>query len=110
MLERLGYSVTTTTNSRQALEQFKENPDFFDIVITDQVMPHMMGEELARELIRIRPGIPIILMTGYSETLSTEKAEEIGIAELFLKPASSRQLDETIRRILNREIKHEVKA
>ena len=110
MLERLGYKVTTTPSSRDALEKFRENPDYFDLVITDQVMPQMLGVELAKALLQIRADIPVILMTGYSETITMEKAEEIGIAEMFLKPTSSRQLDETIRRILSNEVNKEMQT
>jgi CheY-like chemotaxis protein len=103
MLERLGYQVTTTNSSREALEKFRQSPDHFNLVITDQVMPQMTGLELAKELFRIRPTIPVLLMTGYSEMVSPETVQESGICQMSLKPTSSRQLGETIRKILNAE-------
>jgi len=66
ILERLGYSVTTTLDSCDALDIFTENPDAFDLVITDMTMPHMTGAELSSELLKTKPDIPIILCTGYS--------------------------------------------
>ncbi|MBW1796685.1 MAG: response regulator, partial [Deltaproteobacteria bacterium] len=79
MLERLGYHVTARTSSVEALEAFRAQPDRFDLVITDQTMPNMTGVELAKELMRIRPDIPIILITGFSEIVPPEKAKKMGI-------------------------------
>ncbi len=76
MLERLGYHVTVRNSSLEALETFQNHPDQFDIVITDQTMT---GADLARRMMQIRTEIPIILCTGYSTTISEEKAKEIGI-------------------------------
>ncbi|MDL1957888.1 MAG: PAS domain S-box protein, partial [Deltaproteobacteria bacterium] len=75
MFERLGYEVTSRTSSVEALELFKAQPDRFDLVITDMTMPNMMGDKLARELMKIRPDIPIIICTGYSERITEKKAK-----------------------------------
>jgi PAS domain S-box-containing protein len=101
MLERLGYSVVAKTSSLEALEVFKVHPDQFDLVITDQTMPHMAGVDLAKELMRIRPQIPIILCTGFSEVISAEEAKTLGIREFLMKPFATRVLAETIRRALD---------
>ncbi|NVL89457.1 MAG: response regulator [Desulfobacterales bacterium] len=102
ILESLGYEVVATTSSTDALEVFKAQPDKFDLVITDQTMPTMTGGELSEELIRIRPDIPIILCTGYSELIDENKAKSMGIQELVMKPLLMRDLSETIRKVLNK--------
>ncbi|MDP3029139.1 MAG: GAF domain-containing protein, partial [Deltaproteobacteria bacterium] len=86
MIESLGYKVAGRTSSIEALEAFRAQPDKFDLVITDQTMPNMTGKMLAKELLRIRPDIPIILCTGYSELITEEKAKAMGIRELVMKP------------------------
>jgi len=101
MLERLGYSVVAKTSSLDALEVFKVQPDQFDLVITDQTMPNMAGVDLAKELMRIRPEIPIILCTGFSEVISAEEAKALGIREFVMKPFATRLLAETTRRALD---------
>jgi YesN/AraC family two-component response regulator len=83
------------------LELFKIQPDRFDLVITDQTMPHMAGVDLAKELMRIRPDIPIILCTGFSEVISAEEAKALGIREFLMKPFATRMLAETIRRAVD---------
>lgn len=72
----LGYDVTATTSSREALKLFAASPHGFDLVITDQMMPHMTGTELSRKLIAIRPDMPIILLTGFSHTLMPAQARK----------------------------------
>lgn len=101
MLERLGYQVVFRTSSIEALEAFRRHPEKFDLVITDQTMPNMTGEMLAKELIQIRPDIPIILCTGYSEVMSGEKAKALGIRKLVMKPIVIHEMGETIRQILD---------
>ena len=101
LLEQLGYRVTAFTDSREALEAFRAQPDGFDLVLADQTMPHLSGLELAGELLKMRPGLPIIIITGYSETLTLEKARALGIRELLAKPLVSRQLAESVRRKLD---------
>ena len=101
ILEQLGYKVVTETSSVQALELFRAEPNRFDLVITDMTMPHMTGDKLARELMTIRPKIPIILCTGHSELVSEAKAEEIGIKAFVMKPLVMRNLAETVRKVLD---------
>jgi len=103
MLKRLGYDVTARTSSVEALETFRAQPDKFDLVITDQTMPNMTGVELAKELMRIRPNVPIILATGFSEMVTPEKARAMGIREYIMKPIIAPDLGNAIRRVLDQE-------
>jgi DNA-binding NtrC family response regulator len=100
MLERLGYVVETFTASDKALEAIREAPYRFDLVITDQTMPHMTGEKFVEELRQLRPDIPIILCTGFSHTMNAEKAQAIGIAAFCMKPLVARDLVDTIQRVM----------
>ena len=101
ILERLGYDVTIRTSSLEALELFMEQPDKFDLVITDMTMPNMTGDELAAKLMNIRADIPVILCTGYSERISRERAQKLGIKEFILKPIVMRELAKTVRGVLD---------
>lgn len=101
MLERLGYKVTMRYSSLDALEAFKFNPELFDLVISDMSMPAMTGDRLARELIAIRPDIPIIICTGFSERLDKEKAENIGVKGFLMKPIAKAEMAKTVRRVLD---------
>ena len=102
MLERLGYHVTSRTSSIEALETFRAAPDKFDLVITDMAMPNMPGNKLSAELIKIRPGIPVLLCTGFSETMSEEKAASIGIKGFLWKPIVMKDLSQKIREVLDK--------
>jgi DNA-binding NtrC family response regulator len=103
MLERyFDYKVTALTNSVEALEVFRARPYCFELVITDMIMPKMMGDILAKELIEIRPGIPVILCTGYSECIIKNRAEEMGRAFL-MKPFDLYEIGKTIRKVLNKD-------
>ncbi len=101
MLEHLGYEVTTKSGSLEALELFREQPNRFDLVITDTTMPHMTGDRLAEEFMKIRADIPIILCTGYSKRISKEKAKEMGIKAFVMKPLVMRTLAVTMRKALD---------
>ncbi len=101
MLERLGYHITARTSSIEALEAFRANPDKFDLIITDMTMPNMTGDKLAAELINIRSDIPIILCTGFSEVMTKEKAEHLGIKGFLMKPIILKDLSSTIRKVLD---------
>ena len=79
ILGRLGYAVTTSTSSEEALAMFRMNPMNFDLVITDMTMPKMTGDKLAREIMNLRPDIPVILCTGYNKQISDEDISKIGI-------------------------------
>jgi CheY-like chemotaxis protein len=101
MLELLGYEVVTKISSEQALEMFRKQPDQFDLVITDMTMPHMTGDKFARELMKIRPHISVILCTGHSTLVLEEKAKDIGIRAFVMKPLVMRNLAETVRKVLD---------
>ena len=101
MLSHLGYNVITESNSLEGLDLFKAQPDRFDLVITDMTMPKLTGDKLALELMKIRPDIPIILCTGYSESINEKQAKNIGIKEFSMKPFGMRDLAETTRRVLD---------
>ncbi len=101
MLQRLGYRVTAKTSSTEALALFRQSPDEFDLVITDMTMPDMTGDVLARKLIAIRPDIPIIVCTGYSERINADVIREIGIRELALKPVVMKDIAQMIERALS---------
>jgi PAS domain S-box-containing protein len=100
MLERLGYRVVSRTSPLEALELFKAKPDHFDLVITDQTMPGMTGDLLARGLMQIRPNIPIILCTGYSQSIDPERAQQKGIKAFVMKPILINEIAAAIRRVL----------
>jgi PAS domain S-box-containing protein len=100
ILERLGYQVTIRTSSIEALNLFSNKPDAFDLVITDMTMPNMTGEHLAKEMMRIRPDIPIILCTGYSKQINKELALEMGIKAFVFKPIVQKDLAQAIRKVL----------
>ncbi len=100
MLEGMGFEVVTRTSSIEALEAFRYRADDFDLVITDQAMPNMTGLELAKEMLAIRPGIPVILCTGFSEAVSYERIREIGIGDFIMKPILRQEMMEAIGRLL----------
>lgn len=83
MLEGLGYAVSAKTDSLEALEEFRTDPHGYDLVVTDMTMPGMTGDRLAREMINIRSDIPVVLCTGYSESITPESVRAIGIRELI---------------------------
>ncbi len=101
ILTTLGYRVETTTSSIEAIERFKAAPDQFDLIISDLTMPNMTGEVLAREAMRIRPDIPVILFTGYSDIVSRESFLSLGIKDCLMKPLTRKDLAESIRRVLD---------
>ncbi|BBO69018.1 hypothetical protein DSCA_29480 [Desulfosarcina alkanivorans] len=101
ILSRLGYSVETRTSSVEALALFRSKPNDFDLVVTDMTMPNMTGDRLAVEMMRIRPGIPIVICTGYSKKISEQSADDIGIRAFVYKPVVKADLAETVRRVLD---------
>lgn len=103
MLKKLGYEVETRTDSLEALELFKSDPDHFNLVISDIGMPKMSGDIFARELIRIRADIPVILATGYSEYIDEKRAREIGVKNYITKPILMDKLDKAIHDVLDKE-------
>ncbi|HOE12032.1 MAG TPA: PAS domain S-box protein [bacterium] len=104
-LEEMGYRVNGYRSSMDALDTFRANPSAFDVVVTDQTMPHLTGIELAREISKIRPGIPILLCTGYGESLIGQNIQMSGICEILKKPFDELALARAIRRAMeNQEV------
>ncbi len=100
-LELLGYKVTATTNSKEALAKVYTHADAFDLVITDQTMPNLSGIELAQEIMKIEPDMPIILCSGYSSIMTEEEALAHGIKKYAMKPVDIRTLAQIVREVLD---------
>jgi PAS domain S-box-containing protein len=100
-LEHLGYQVESATSPLEALELFRSNPHQFDLVVTDLTMPKMTGDRLLKEILAIRPEIPVILCTGFSEKIDGEKAKEIGATGYLEKPHEKRELAKIVRKVLD---------
>jgi PAS domain S-box-containing protein len=100
-LERLGYSVKTFTSSLRALKYFKAHWEEFDLVITDYTMPKMTGVSLAKEILGIRPGLPIIITTGFSQPLTGEKVRSLGIKRVLRKPLRANRMAQVVREVLD---------
>ena len=103
LLVYLGYQVDATTSSTEALKVFKMQPHKYDLVITDHIMPGLIGTELAQELLRIRPDIPVILCTGFSDSMAQENANCLGVRSLIMKPLVAHALAEKVREVLDRD-------
>ena len=102
MLERQGYEVVGKTSSIETLKLFHEEPEKYDLVITDMAMPAMPGDHLAQELIKIRPTIPVIICTGHSERMDEGKAMKSESRPMLMKPLVKTDLVNTVRRVLDK--------
>ncbi len=102
MLERLGYRVTTTQSAAEALEYFRADPNAYDLLITDLTMPGMTGDRLAQAVLSIKPGLPILLCTGFSERIDQAKARDMGIQGFLMKPLAMKELAQSVRALLDR--------
>ena len=98
VLQRLGYRVTARLGGEQALETLGAAPQDYDLVISDVTMPGMNGVEFAVRVREIRPGIPIVFTSGYSDPISPAEAKQLGISEILTKPYRIRDLGAAIRR------------
>jgi CheY-like chemotaxis protein len=103
MLERFGYSVDIKTSSPGALEVFSADPTAYDLIITDQTMPVMTGIQLSQEIRQIRPDIPVILCTGFSEIIDEENFKSRGIDAFIMKPIVMREIAAIIRQVLDKK-------
>jgi len=101
MLERLGYVVTVKTNALEAVSAVRDDPQKYQIVITDLTMPVLDGAKLGTQLLQINPRLPIILTTGYSGVMTDEKIKDLGFAVILAKPTTARALGEVVHRILH---------
>jgi len=106
ILEDLGYNVVAKYSGNQAFKVFCEDPEWFDLVITDQTMPKMTGIELSRRLLQVRPDIPIILISGFSQVISSEMIKEIGIKQFITKPFEIQELANIMRKLLDEQAKN----
>jgi PAS domain S-box-containing protein len=100
MLERLGYRITTFTRWAEALRVFQSDPGAFDLVHTDFSMPGVTGIEFARKVLAVRPGMPVILTTGYIDADDLELARRTGIGEVIMKPTTVEEMGRAFRRLL----------
>ncbi|MBU2629909.1 MAG: response regulator, partial [Proteobacteria bacterium] len=100
-LERLGYAVTAHTGSQAALEAFQATPDLFHLVITDMTMPDMTGDKLSSAIKEIRPDMPVILCTGFSEKVNAKTALNFPIDGFLMKPVDKGKMAETVRKVLD---------
>ncbi|MCF6246349.1 MAG: PAS domain S-box protein [Desulfobacula sp.] len=103
VLERLGYQVTSFTSSLEALEFFSLHPERFDLVVTDMTMPNLSGDQLSKSLILIKPDLPIIICTGFSERMNKKKAEASGIKGFLTKPVSMFEMAKKVRCVLDEQ-------
>jgi len=103
MIEKLGYQVISRNNSIEALDTFRNHPRQFDLIITDQTMPEMTGLELVEQLIQIRPDIPVILCTGYTEMIAEDSAASLGIGAYVMKPVRISDISVKIRKLLEQK-------
>lgn len=102
LLHRLGYRVKTSNDGSQALKMFTDEPEPFDLVITDMVMPNMTGKRLAQKILEIKPDIPIILCSGYSDDINPDMIKQIGIAQYLMKPIGMQELAHAVQKALQK--------
>lgn len=102
MLEQLGYSLAVQSNGQEALETFQKNPQAFDLIITDQTMPKMLGTALTNKIRQIRSDMPIILCSGYSDLVTESTAAKFGIDAFLKKPFNIMELGKTVEKALGR--------
>lgn len=101
ILESMGYKVFACNNGNDAMEIFRNNSGIIDLVITDMTMPGMTGLHLTSEIRKLCPGTPVLLCTGFNEQLTTEKAEAAGVFQILMKPFTSIELGQAIKKGLN---------
>lgn len=106
MLEDMGYLVVVFTSGPEALQAFKANPDQFNVMVTDQTMPGMTGELLARQVMSIRPGFPVILCSGFSYTMNKEKAFAMGLRAYLSKPVLMGDMAQALQVALTNSVPH----
>ena len=102
-LMRLGYKVDGFTDPRKAQEFFGKNADKIDLVITDTTMPFMNGVDLAEWILEIKPGLPIILCTGFTTLISSEEAHRRGISDFVMKPYKIHDIAASVRALLDKK-------
>lgn len=104
VLERLGYNVTAMTSSLKALELFKEDPHRYDLLLTDLIMPQLDGDKLVSEIIEIRPDMPVIITSGFTDTIVNDNFKQISNKAFIPKPFQPQELAKTVRQVLDRTV------
>jgi CheY-like chemotaxis protein len=102
LLESLGYEAVVHTTSHDALAAFRSEPHRYDVVITDQTMAQMTGEDLVHALRQMRPDIPILLCTGFSHIMDAEKAHALGLEAFLIKPVDEHELATRLQQVVSR--------
>ena len=100
MLESLGYTVDIKSDSQEALADFKEHPEKYDLLVTDQAMPKMLGTELIGNMRQIRPDLKSIIITGYQDSIPKDAIKQFGIADIISKPLILSEFSELIQKVL----------
>ena len=103
ILERLGYTVTALAGSLEALELFKKDPHQYDLILTDLIMPFLTGDKLVSEIIAIRPDMPVIITSGFTDTINNDKFKQIINKAFLSKPYEAKELAETVRLVLDKK-------
>jgi PAS domain S-box-containing protein len=106
LLERLGYRVTARSDPAEALELFRQKPREFDVVLTDLTMPGMTGVDVAREILKLSPGKPVLMMSGYSSTWTAESLKTLGVLDLIVKPLAAARLSQSLAAALGKKNTH----
>jgi len=101
MLETMGFTVDVETDPKAAWERFRAAPQDFDLVITDQTMPGITGADLTKQILALRPDIPVIMCTGFSDEMTPDRAKEMGLKGFLLKPVLKKDLAATINKAMD---------
>ena len=104
ILERLGYNVTALSCGLEALELFKKNPHQYDLILTDLIMPNLTGDKLVLEIIAIRPNMPVILTSGFTDIIDNDKFKQISNKAFISKPFQAQEFVKTVRQVLDRTV------
>ena len=104
VLERLGYNVTAMTSSLKAMELFKEDPYRHDLLLTDLIMPQLTGDKLVLEIIKIRPDMPVIITSGFTDTIVNDSFKQVSNKAFIAKPFQPQELAKMVRQVLDRNV------
>ncbi len=103
LLEKLGYNVTALTSSLEALELFKKDPHGYDLILTDLIMPYLTGDKLVSEIIEICPDMPVIIISGFTDSINNDKFNQISNKAFIPKPYRAHNFAKTVRQILDKK-------
>jgi CheY-like chemotaxis protein len=103
ILNILGYSTVMETDSLKAVEHVKNNPQHYDLVLTDMTMPRLDGFGLAKQIKKINPDISIVLATGFSHSQTKEKCRDAGIEDMVMKPMTAGELSSVVEKAINKD-------